>query len=237
MKKPKITAIMATCGRHYCSERSMSLFLNQTYENKHLLIYQNSDVYQVLDKAISEEVTLVNNHRDLETGQPYLTLGAIYKDAIKYIPDDTEIIVFWDDDDLFLPNHLEAGYNGLMKFGKTAYKPEKSFFRTGGKLELVVNTLEPSIFVKADHIKKYGFGNNTTAQHLHWVHPLLETGEIVADPEGIPTLIYNWGDDFPTYKTSGDSTSNNFGNYRRFSQDHGDQIISKIDVTKYYKLL
>lgn len=226
----KVTAIMATCGRHFCSERSLTMFLDQTYDNKHLLIYQNSEVFQTLDASVDRSlVTLINNNIDRSTGRPYETLGAIYKDAIDYLPKDTDVIIFWDDDDLFLVEHIEEGVKGLVRGGKIAYKPAMSYFKTQECTEMVVNTLEPSIFVSASHIYKYGFGESTTEQHLQWLEPLVKMGEIFVDEGGRPTLIYNWGDSFPTFKTSGDSGNpDNFCNYRKYSQDHGDGIISPI---------
>jgi len=233
----KVTAIMATCGRHLCSERSLSLFLRQTYQNKHLLIYQNSEVYQQLDKAVPPDlVTLVNNHLDLSTGISYTNLGAIYNDALRWVPSDTEVIIFWDDDDLFLETHIECGMKGLLYSGRTAYKPSQSYYRTDTKTIVKVdNTLEPSIFVKAVHLYKYGFSRTTSDQHLQWIDPLVQAGDILADEEGEPTLIYNWGDPSPMYKTSGDfNNPENFNNYRRMSKQHGDRVISPTDIDKFY---
>ncbi len=236
INKPKVCAIMATCGRHSCSERSLSLFVAQTYENKHLLIYQNSPTSQELASDIPDYVTLVNRSIDSKTGERYKTLGAIYNDAIKYIPEDTDIITFQDDDDLFLDLHLEQGVQGYMKAienGKLAYKPAQSYYKHAGGIDLVANTLEPSMFVKASHIKEHGFFDTTSDQHLKWVNPLVYEGLILVDPEGPPTLIYNWGDNIPTFKTSGDPNNpSNFDNYRNFSVDHGDKIISKVDISQ-----
>lgn len=228
-----VTAIMATCGRHHCAERSLSFFLNQTYPNRHLLIYQNSDVSQSLQTLTNPPlVTLINNHIDKTTGKPYDNLGAIYSDALGYIPADTEVIIFWDDDDLFLDDHIEEGVKGLMRGHKTAYKPAKSWFRSDTtKIDKVQNTLEPSIFVKAGHIHQYGFSRTTTDQHLQWFLPLKKNNDIFIDDEGKSTLIYNWGDSFDTFKTSGDHLNpDNFSNYRRYSKDHGDRIISPPDM-------
>lgn len=228
----KITAIMATCGRHRCSERSLSLFLDQDYENKHLLIYQNSDITQVLDPSVDRSmVSLVNCHIDPLTNLPYANLGAIYNDAVKHIPKDTDVIAFWDDDDLFLEDHLTEGITGLLKGGKTAYKPAFSYFRSPNGVEKAQNTFEPSIFVKADFIRRTGFSTTTTDQHLKWLLPLLETNDIFIDNDGKSTLIYNWGDSFETYKTSANSGNpNHFEEYRTYSLDHGDQIISRLNI-------
>ncbi len=234
---------MGTCGRHRCAERSLSLFLNQDYEDRLLLIYQNSEVQQTLHESVdTSKVLLVNNHIDSETGKRYQNLGAIYRDALSYIPEDVEVISFWDDDDLFLTDHISQGAVGYLKAlsqNKIAYKPQKSYNRyMKNPIGLVENTLEPSIFVKASHIREYGFSPDTTEQHLKWVHPLTQNNQLLVDPEGKPTLIYNWGDDFPTWKTSGDFRNpENFNNYRNFSQDHGDRILTPHDVSYYYTLV
>lgn len=254
----RVTAITATCGRHTCLERLVGMFLAQDYQGPHtLLIFNNSEIPLSLDKFIDDgtmgymwyndweimfkgetkTIHLVNQYS--EGG--YRNLGHIYTEAIKHVSDDTDIITFMDDDDLFLPNHISEGLKGLEKCGKTAYKPAQSYFRYQGGISLMNNTLEPSIFVEAFHVKKYGFSETTTEQHLQWVTPLVEQGEIFADPDGTPTLIYNWGDDFPTFKTSGDYKNPlNFDNYRKHSQDHGDRIITPwaIESLKpYYNLV
>ncbi len=223
---------MATCGRHRCSERSLSLFLDQDYENKHLVIYQNSPITQELDINVDRtQVSLINCHIDSITNLPYSSLGAIYNDAIKHIPKDTDVITFWDDDDLFLEDHLTEGIGGLLKGGKTAYKPAFSYFRSSDGLEKAQNTFEPSIFVKAEFIKLTGFSTTTTDQHLKWLRPLLERDDIFIDIDGKSTLIYNWGDSFETYKTSANSGNpDHFEEYRVKSLDHGDQIISRINI-------
>lgn len=232
----KICAVTATKGRHTLLERSMSFFLNQSYKDSKQIIFNNSEVPISLDTKIEQgRIILVNQHLCDETKLPYTNLGDIYTDALKYVPEDTDVVCFWDDDDIFMPRHIEEGIKGLIKGKKTAYKPLKSYFKSGAVFSLMNNTLEPSIFVKLDHIKKYGFSKETTAQHLQWVNPLVQQNEIFADPEGIPTLVYNWGTDVPCFKTSGDPNNpENFNNYTKKSQDHGDKIVSPVDVNKYY---
>lgn len=236
----KVTAITATAGRHMCIERSIRLFLDQTYENAVQLIYNNSEVDQVLDEDIPNgKIILVNNGRDLETKDKYQSLGAIYRDSLKFVPEGTDIITFWDDDDQFLPTHIEEGVKGYLRGGKSAYKPKFSWYKHRGGFDKMENNLEPSIFVSYEHIKKYGFSDKTTEQHLHWLEPLIAANDIYVDPDGPSTLIYDWSQEIPTFKTSGDfHNPNNFNNYRRNSQDHGDGIItpiSKYEAATYYR--
>lgn len=237
----KVCAIMATCGRHRCCERSLKFFLDQDHENKYIIVYQNSAVCQSLGQFEgSDKVLLVNNHTDLQTNKPYTNLGAIYRDAIKYIPSDTDLIIFWDDDDIFVQDHISRGVGGINKYARKAYKPSHSYFRYGNTVQLAQNTLEPSIFTRAEVIKENGFHELTSNQHLKWVDWLVQNGEVYSDPEGKPTMCYNWGDDFPTFKTSGDPNNvNNFNNYRTYSTDHGDFIIDPIsdeEVKPFYDL-
>lgn len=233
----KVCVITATKNRHTALERSLGFFLGQTYVDSIQLIFNNSCENLSLDDSVpSGKVVLINNCISYETGKSYTNLGQIYRDAIKHVPKDVDVISFWDDDDIFLPDHIEQGVKGLLKGGKTAYKPKQSYYRGRGTFKLVENTLEPSIFVKKFHVEQYGFSDTTTEQHLQWVTPLINNGQIFVDPDGKPTLIYNWGDSFPTFKTSGDPNNPmNFLNYERNSTDKGDGVITPMtEIQKYF---
>lgn len=237
----KVCVITATAGRHQCIERSIRFFLDQDYEDGYQLIFNNSPYTQRLNKNVpADKVVLVNQWWNSETNQAYKNLGEIYRDAIKHILPGTDVISMFDDDDIFLPNHISEGVKGLQRCGKTAYKPEYSYYKDRGRFVKLINTFEPSIFVKAEHILKYGFSDMTTAQHLQWVDPLIQQNEICSDPDGPSTLVYDWSQEIGTFKTSGNAQNpENFNNYRKASVDHGDGIItpwSKQSVEKYYVL-
>lgn len=252
--KPSVCCITATCGRHTTLERLVACFMAQDYDGPHtLLIYNNSDVKQELGTFYSgtedKQVLLVNSDVDQLTGLSYENLGAIYRDALEHVPQGVDIITHMDDDDIFLPNHISEGARGYQRaldqdMGMPprtfyAYKPEQSWFRHASGIDRMGNNLEPSIFVDASYIKKYGYKQTTTDQHFGWFGPLLENNELYIDKEGVSTLIYNWGDvNIPTFKTSGNSGNpDNFQNYRIFSQDHGDHIINPVspeELQKYY---
>jgi hypothetical protein len=224
----KVCLITATKNRHKQLERVVKFALDQTYDNFVHLIFNNSPISQKLNTNLPpEKFILVNSPTDTKTDSPYTTLGQIYIDAMRFVPEDVEIINFMDDDDVFLVNHVEEGVKGLIRGGLDAYKPQKSWYKHGKSLDLVQNTLEPSIFVKAEHVKKYGFSEETTAQHLQWVNPLVYEKRIFVDPEGPPTYICDWSQEIPTFKTSGDPNNpQNFQNYTEWSKDAGDGIIT-----------
>lgn len=238
----KTCAITCTSGRHRFLERSVRFFLDQDYEDKVQLIFQNAPSEQRLNSHLKNSgIILINQYLSSKTKKPYETLGGIYTDALKYVPEDTEVIIFFDDDDIFMPNHISEGIKGLVRGGKRAYKPARSFYKEGSKIQLVSNTLEPSIFVKAAHIREFGFRDTTADQHLSWVNALVSMNEIYQDPSGPPTFCYCWGED-GVFKTSGNpKDSNNFNQYKKYSHDEGDHLITPISraeaETKYYNLI
>jgi len=237
----KVACITCTAGRLSCLERSVRMFLEQDYENAIQLIYQNSPNYLQLDPSIPEgKVIIVNNYLDLKTRKRYETLGAIYRDALTFVPEDVEVINHFDDDDFFLPEHISRGIDGIMSSGKTAYKAKKSIFLQRGLAPILSeNVMEPSIFVKKEHVLKYGYSEETTAQHLQWVAPLISSGELYAPEDGVPTLAYNWNSLGETvFKTSGNPKNpENFKNYHNYSQDYGQGIlipVSKEKIQEFY---
>lgn len=245
-KKPNVWCITATCGRHTTLERLVACFVAQDYEGEHtLLIFNNSEVEQELGECgilpPNKHIEVINQFKDSITKEGYTTLGAIYRDALDEVPNFAEVITHMDDDDLFLPNHVSEGVKGYekailwpSKHIYRAYKPEQSWFRHASGVEKMGNNLEPSIFINAGYLKHHGYKLTTTDQHFGWFGPLLEHNELLIDKEGVSTLIYNWGDyDIPTFKTSGNAGNpDNFNNYRAFSQDHGNQVITPLAKEK-----
>jgi len=235
----KVCLVTATKNRHSHLERLVRFTLNQTSNEYTHLIFNNSEIPLRLNKSLPvDKFILVNHPISDATGSSYTTLGEIYTDAIKHIPGDCDVINFMDDDDVFFNNHVEEGIKGLIKGGLIAYKPEKSWYKQGKlKAVLVNNTMEPSIFVRTEHVKQYGFSLETTAQHLQWINPLVYERQIFSDKDGKPTYICDWSQEIPTYKTSGNpSNPNNFENYSLSSKDIGDGVITPISESwaKHY---
>lgn len=237
----KVAWLTCTKGRHSLLERNLRFFLNQDYENKVMIIFNNSPITQRLGSFDGEEnVILINQHVNSITKLDYDNLGAIYNDAIDHIPEDVMLLNMADDDDCFMPNHLSAGVEGYLRAkeqGLRAYKPRFSYYHHAGGIVPVANVMEPSIFVEMDHIRIHGFHNNTKNQHHKWLDAL--GSDILVEENGKKTLIYDWNNHVPTWKTSGDPDNpSNFLNYSENSQDHGDGIITPWhSVDQYYNLI
>lgn len=225
----KVCLLTCTKDRHKQLERVVRFVLNQTVDNWVHLIFNNSSTPLTLNSNLDpNKFILINKHICSSTHSEYKTLGEIYNDAIEFIPEDCDVVNFMDDDDIYLPNHVEEGIKGLIKGGKKAYKPAKSWFKyLQQPIELASNNLEPSIFVKTEHIKEYKFlSGESVAQHLAWLNPLVSQNEIFADPNGVATYICDWSQEIPTFKTSGSTSHTNFLNYSLWTKDKGDGIIT-----------
>lgn len=238
----KYCGITATKNRHSCLERLVTCFLKQDYAGQTtLVIFNNAPSPLKLDASLknipNKKIILVNNHISYVTKSPYTNLGDIYLDLMIHVPKDTDVISVMDDDDIFLYNYVSQGVEGFNKageMGKVAYKPKKSFYKDSAGLHFAENVFEPSIFVDYEHVMNYGFNQTNVDSHHKWLNPLVENDGIFVDPAGIPTFIYDWSGQIPTFKTSGNPNNpQNFQNYANWSKDVGDGIISPISDEAY----
>lgn len=244
-----ITLVCCFFGRHDKVERVIRCYLNQDYtQDSTLLLYNNSSVPQVLDDiptAPNQHIILINNHLDLQTGKEYTSVGDIFRDAITFVPDKTTYINFFDSDDIFLPNHISEGLNGVFlgQFSNfRAYKPYRSYYLDGNnKLTLEHNNMEPSVFVDLQYVREKGFFPLSASYHQAWLTPLQRDKQIFQPENGVPTFIYDWGKNHNTHKISGlGDAPENFAAHRRYEVDSGDGVLTpahKEEVEFYYNLV
>lgn len=192
----------------------------------------------------NKSIILVNNHKNIITKKDYNNVGDIFKDALTFVPSDTHVITFLDDDDVFLPDHLSEGVKGMkkaVKEGKRAYKPFYSYFKYQNKVSLEHNTMEPSIFVDINYVKKKGFRRGIGDYHQGWVEPLKAENKILVDKDGKSTFIYDWSGDNGSWKISGGENDNiHFEQHHKYSKDFGDNVITPVTdekIKSYYNLI
>jgi hypothetical protein len=170
----KATALMCTYGRHNFVERSVRMFLEQDYENKHLLIFQNSPVFQAMDREYPN-ITLVN-----QSG--FDTVGDVFEEAIKHLPSDTDVVFIWDDDDIYFSNHISNGVAGILKYNKLAYKPKFAWMRDKHEISKISNTLEATWALRKEILLHTGFSkHNFTDSHRAWVWYCEENDQVYVD--------------------------------------------------------
>lgn len=235
----KVSAVMCTYGRFTCVERAMNCFLSQTYPNKELIIYNTDVDSPYLDKnceLMPYGVLIINNNTDLETKKPYTNVGAIRRDALKFAGGD--YVVTWDDDDIFMPYFMQQGINRMKETGLPSFKPEKSFFYSGGNLCLVKNTLEASVIADINKIREYGYLLETGKEGLAWYTKMRDNKELDEnDSFYLPSYCFNWNDGaemLAPHKQSGDINNHeNFENHKKASFDKVEGRQLKIHSKEY----
>lgn len=233
-----ISCITTTYRRFRCIERIIAMWKEQTYKNSELIIYNTDYTYPLkLDESLkNENIVVINNGIDYETNMSYTNTGAIRRDAVTH--SKGKYFMLWDDDDLYLNFNLQQAID-LIK--KSAWKPEKSFFKTKDKLMLTKNTMEASVLVEMDLIKKYGFRYDSGYESLSWYSKLRDNGQLDEnDSYYIPAYCFNWGDEkgISDHKQSGDiDNPNNFENHKKNSKDYAKRPLKAMEKNELNKTL
>jgi hypothetical protein len=147
-----------------------------------------------------------------------------------------------DDDDIYLPWHMQQAVEGIEANGKDAWKPEKSFFATQNRVEMCMNTLEASVIVKMNRIREIGFRSDITGyEGLSWYTQLRDEKHLDEhNTYYLPSYCFNWSDphEIAGHKQSGAIGSpNNFENHKEASIDYAKRPIEKLsqeDVNNVY---
>jgi hypothetical protein len=138
-----------------------------------------------------------------------------------------------DDDDIYLPWHIQQAVYGIEELGTDAWKPQKSLFAISDIVELCQNTLEASVIVKMNRIREIGFRSDITGyEGLSWYTKLRDEGQLNEyNPNYIPSYCFNWSDpaEIAGHKQSGAIGSpNNFENHKEASKDYALRPLVKL---------
>jgi len=218
----KVSFICTTYKRFKCVRRVLSMFYAQTYEPREIVIF-NTDVENPYSKDFDDpNVIIVNNDIDYVTGLPYTNRGQICRDAVTHATGHYFMLA--DDDDIYLPWHMQQAVDGIREIQRDAWKPENSLWASQQHIDLVCNILEASIIVKMDRIREIGFNVHRTGyEGLQWYDHLRDTGHLNENNKNfVPSYCFNWGDpgDWAGHKQSGDiDNPDNFENHKRASTD------------------
>ena len=228
---------MTTFGRATCVERSVNMFLNQDYQgDTELIIFNTDEKHPYVLGFEDSRIKIVNNGFDYITKNAYNNVGAIRRDALTHATGTHYIC--WDDDDIFLPWNVRMCVEGLQNTAQQAWKPIRSFFALPDQVKLVQNTLEASVIVDIEEVRKGGFDLKTGSEHLAWYTRLRDLKELNENNENsIPGYSFNWGDtgNIASHKQSGDiNNPNNFENHKAQSTDFPKKPIERIDIGKIY---
>lgn len=219
----KISFVCTSYRRFTCVERVVAQYHAQTYANKELIIFNTDEEYPYSLGFEDPGIIIVNNGTDYQTGEPYQNRGQICRDAVTHATGDYFMLA--DDDDIYLPWHMQQAYEGIVSTGKDAWKPRKSIFAIAERVEFCQNTLEASLIVKMSRIREIGFRVDITGyEGLSWYTRLRDEGQLDELNENyVPSYCFNWSDphEVAGHKQSGNINSpTNFEEHKAASTDY-----------------
>jgi hypothetical protein len=243
----KVSFVCTSYRRFYCVRRIISQYYAQTYPNKELIIFNTDMEFPFTLGFEDPNIIVVNNNVDYLTGESYKNRGQICRDAVTHATGDYFMLA--DDDDVYLPWHIQQAVEGIEELGTDAWKPERSFFASQTELKLVKNTLEASVIVKMDRIREIGFRSDLTGyEGLSWYTKLRDEKQLDENnPNYLPSYCFNWGDPAHVagHKQSGDiNNPNNFENHKKASGDYATGPLTPLEkeeldglYQKYYSFI
>lgn len=237
----KVSFVCTTYRRFYCVKRIVAQYQEQTYPNKELIIFNTDEEHPITLGFTDDTIKIINNNIDYLTGKPYENRGQICRDAVTHTTGDYFMLA--DDDDVYLPWHIQQAVDGIEELGTDAWKPEQSLYSSPDKVELCWNTLEASVIVKMNRIKEIGFRSDLTGyEGLSWYTKLRDEKQLDEHNKNfIPSYAFNWSDpsNIAGHKQSGDiDNPNNFENHKISSTDFSTELlypISKIELYNFYQ--
>jgi len=240
----KVSFVCTTYRRFTCVERIVAQYYAQSYPNKELIIFNTDEEYPYILEFEDSSIIVINNNIDYKTGKSYQNRGQICRDAVTHATGDYFMLA--DDDDIYLPWHIQQAVEGIEESGMDAWKPEMSFFASQTEIKLVKNTLEASVIVKMNRIREIGFRDDLTGyEGLSWYTKLRDEKQLDEyNKNYVPSYCFNWGDlpEIAGHKQSGDiNNPNNFENHKEASKDIANKPLQRVSIgnvyDKYYDYL
>jgi len=237
----KVSFVCTTYRRFRCVERIIAQYHAQTYSNKELIIFNTDVEYPISLSFEDDSIKIINNDVDYQTNICYTNRGQICRDAVKHATGDYFMLA--DDDDIYLPWHLQQAVEGIEEIGKDSWKPEQSLFAIANRVELSMNTLEASVIVNMNRIREIGFRSDITGyEGLSWYTKLRNEKQLDEHNQNyIPSYCFNWSDpgDMAGHKQSGAiDNPNNFENHKLASTDYATRPLNKLtedEINEVYK--
>jgi hypothetical protein len=189
----KIDCLMGTYGRHSLVCEALACFLQQSaISQATLLIYNQHPVPLSFDHP---RVRVVNE------APPAGSLRHIRKRMHDLADPSADLIHWWDDDDLYLPWHLQDYLDHIGK--NVAWKPASSWFSTANvTYSLTANMLEGSWVFRADYLKAAPLDTHPDYTDHPVIPQTRDAGKLATtDLKGRTSYIYRW--DIGTQHVSG----------------------------------
>lgn len=231
---------MVTIGRFSFVQRSIAMFLAQTFTDSELVILHTDAEQPLTLQESNPRVRIINNSLDYLTGLPYTNTGAIRRDCLTHATG--EYYVCWDDDDVFLPWALQQAYDGVTAGNGIVWKPKQSFWRDqSGTIDIAQNVMEASCIVNVAELRKIGFNLSSGPEGLSWYLKLRDSRLLNENERNFcPSYCFDWQHDpKATHRQSGGiNDPDNFANHVRASQDRPNGRLldpNSVDIAQTYE--
>lgn len=181
----KIDCLMGTYGRYSFACEALACFLSQTaLSDATFLIYNQHPVPLTFSHP---RVRIVNAQTPSGT-----TLRDIRAQMIELANPDAEFLHFWDDDDLYLPWHLEDCLGNIGEH--VAWKPKSSWILTGGNTyALASSNFEGSWIFRAEYLKSAPMNTHLSYPDAPVYMQTLDNNLLATnDLSGRANYIYRW---------------------------------------------
>lgn len=119
MSLPKVSAYCATYGRPHLLEEAIESFLKQDYKGEKELVILND----------YPEQTLIFEHPEVKVynvSEKITPLGKKFNETVNRCTGD--IVVVWEDDDIYLPNKLSVSVDKLIKSKKQIFHTQQAYY-------------------------------------------------------------------------------------------------------------
>ena len=211
----KVDCLMGTYGRFGLACEALACFLQQTeLSSATLLIYNQHPTPLYFDHP---QVRVVN-----EPGRD-VALRHIRQRMHELADPSADLLHWWDDDDLYLPWHLEDCLNHIGD--NLAWKPASSWFLNNGQYSRHVNTFEGSWIFRAEYLRAAPIDTHPDYSDHPVIRQTLEADMLATTEFGDNTsYIYRWTTDaehISVYPGSGSAEEQvaNIAAYRKRCND------------------
>lgn len=221
---PLASCLCPTYNRPHLLNELVYCFLNQTYNNKELIIL-NDDPY--VEYYLDEPNIKIINYK-----KRFNSLGEKRNESLKYINGD--YVFFLDDDDIYYSNHLESLISKLKQNELYDYSKNKKYnFSINNKnLELVSgNTCFASMCFKNQFVSKRNFNlNKNNGEDLEFIEG---AKELLIENEK-PSFNYRWGMNIKHISGYGDNPESWKLSESENKEFRKIEIIPKLDNNTYF---
>lgn len=198
----KVACLMGTYGRYTLACEALASFLQQTaLEDATLLVLNQHAIPLHFDHP---RVTVINEQ------MPGVGVRAIRVRMIELTDPDVEYIHWWDDDDLYMPWHLEDCFAHIGD--AKAWKPHKSWALTGDGYSRDSNFFEASTMFRAADLRAAPHDAFPAyPDHPYFKH-LLDRKEVKTTELGeLTSYLYRWSTGVPHTSWKMEKTQEAFG--------------------------